>query len=75
MKILSSSVEVLLLMSAMAAYASDDMSIYFDRLQTSWPMDHTGGQLQMQTNDLATGLGTNWFNVAGSDQTNQMASR
>jgi hypothetical protein len=29
--------------------------------------------LQAQTNSLAAGLGTNWSNVAGSAQTNQMA--
>ena len=39
-----------------------------DQLQFSWPADHTGWQLQAQTN----GLGTNWVNVAGSLPTNQM---
>ena len=29
----------------------------------SWPWDHTGWRLQAQTNSLAIGLGTNWFNV------------
>ena len=43
------------------------------QLQISWPADHTGWQLQSQTNNLATGLGTNWVNVTGSDQTNQKA--
>jgi hypothetical protein len=38
------------------------------QLQFSWPADHTGWQLQAQTN----GLGTNWVNVAGSLPTNQM---
>jgi hypothetical protein len=28
--------------------------------------------LQAQTNNLTAGLGTNWVNVTGSDQTNQM---
>jgi aryl-phospho-beta-D-glucosidase BglC (GH1 family) len=42
------------------------------QLQISWPADHTGWQLQSQTNNLASGLGTNWVNVTGSDQTNQM---
>ena len=41
-------------------------------LQISWPTDHTGWQLQSQTNNLTNGLGTNWVNVAGSTQTNQM---
>jgi len=42
------------------------------QLQISWPADHTGWQLQSQTNDFTTGLGTNWVNMTGSDQTNQM---
>ena len=43
------------------------------QLLFGWPADHTGWQLQSQTNNLATGLGTNWVNVTGSDQTNQKA--
>ena len=42
------------------------------QLQISWPADHTGWQLQAQTNNLATGLGTNWVNVSSSAQTNQV---
>ena len=38
------------------------------QFQISWPADHTGWQLQAQTNDL----GTNWVNVSASTQTNQM---
>jgi hypothetical protein len=38
------------------------------QLQISWPTDHTGWQLQAQTNNL----GTNWVNVSASAQTNQM---
>jgi hypothetical protein len=41
-------------------------------LTLSWPLDHTGFRLQAQTNDLATGLGTNWVDVAGSTTTNQV---
>jgi len=41
-----------------------------NQLQFNWPADHTGWQLQSQTNSLAAGLGTNWVNVAGSAQTN-----
>jgi hypothetical protein len=40
------------------------------QLQISWPTDHTGWQLQAQTNTLTSG---NWVNVPGSMQTNQMA--
>jgi hypothetical protein len=43
------------------------------QLQISWPADHTGWQLQSQTNNLTSGLGTNWVNVAGSAQTNQVS--
>jgi hypothetical protein len=38
----------------------------------SWPTDHTGWQLQSQTNSLGAGLGTNWAYVPGSDSTNQV---
>lgn len=38
----------------------------------SWPMDHTGWRLQAQTNSATSGLGTNWFDVAGSSQTNNV---
>lgn len=43
------------------------------QIQFSWPDDHTGWRLEMQTNSANTGLGTNWVNVAGSDQTNQVS--
>ena len=36
------------------------------QLQLSWPQDHLGWRLQIQTNDLASGLGTNWFTVPNS---------
>jgi hypothetical protein len=38
----------------------------------SWPADHRGWLLQVQTNSLNTGLGTNWSNIAGSGMTNQV---
>ena len=41
-------------------------------LTLAWPSDHTGWRLQTQTNPLATGLTTNWFDVAGATTTNQM---
>lgn len=43
-----------------------------DTLALSWPADHIGWQLQVQTNALGIGLGTNWVDVAGSITTNQM---
>jgi hypothetical protein len=45
-----------------------------NQLRISWPLDHTGWQLQAQTNSLALGLGTNWSNVTGSDQTNHVSA-
>jgi autotransporter-associated beta strand protein len=41
-------------------------------LMLSWPTDHTGWYLQVQTNSLGAGLGTNWADVAGSSTTNQV---
>jgi autotransporter-associated beta strand protein len=41
-------------------------------LTLTWPADHTGWRLQVQTNTLASGLGTNWSDVAGSTGTNQV---
>lgn len=51
------------------------MSVVLDgsNLQMSWPADHLGWRLQVQTNDLATGLAPNWFDVAGSTATNTMS--
>jgi hypothetical protein len=40
-----------------------------NQFQVSWPLDHTGWRLQMQTNLL----GTNWFTVPGATVTNCMA--
>jgi len=33
----------------------------------SWPADHLGWRLQVQTNTLGGGLGTNWVTLPGSD--------
>ena len=43
-----------------------------NQLQLNWPQDHTGWQLQAQTNSLAVGLNTNWNTIAGSTETNQI---
>jgi hypothetical protein len=40
------------------------------QLQLDWPTDHTGWRLEVQTNSLATGLGTNWATVLNSTGTN-----
>jgi fibronectin type 3 domain-containing protein len=42
------------------------------QLQLSWPQDHLGWQLQIQTNSLNVGLGANWVNVPNSTTTNQI---
>jgi len=41
-------------------------------LSLTWPADHTGWRLQVQTNGLGQGLSTNWFDVSGSTTTNQI---
>lgn len=42
-----------------------------NQLTLSWPVDHTGWRLQVQTNTLAQGLGNNWVEVPNSTTTNQ----
>ena len=37
-----------------------------NQLQLSWPQDHLGWRLQVQTNGLSSGLGTNWVTVPNS---------
>jgi hypothetical protein len=43
-----------------------------NQFELNWPADHTGWLLQSQTNSLPAGLGTNWVNIAGSEQTNRV---
>lgn len=42
-------------------------SVTGNTLTLSWPADHQGWQLQVQTNNLNSGLGTNWFTIPGSE--------
>lgn len=42
-------------------------------LTLSWPLDHTGWNLQAQTNAPGRGIGTNWSVVPGSSSVNQLA--
>jgi hypothetical protein len=44
-----------------------------NNLTLNWPSDHIGWQLQVQTNSIGQGLGTNWVDVSGSTTTNQMS--
>lgn len=52
------------------AVASNPTNITFSAsggtLALSWPTDHLGWILQVQTNALSVGLKTNWFDVPGS---------
>jgi hypothetical protein len=41
------------------------------QLIVSWPADHIGWRLQVQTGALTSGLGTNWTDVPGVALTNQ----
>jgi hypothetical protein len=41
------------------------------QLQLVWPADHTGWELQVQTNALNIGLQTNWVTTSGTAATNQ----
>jgi fibronectin-binding autotransporter adhesin len=41
-------------------------------LTLSWPADHTGWTLQVQTNSLSVGLSSNWSDVPGSTATNSV---
>jgi len=40
------------------------------QMQLSWPQDHLGWRLQIQTNLLSTGLSTNWVTVENSTNVN-----
>ncbi len=39
-------------------------------LELSWPADHIGWRLQVQTNSLSTGLGNNWVDVPNTGTVN-----
>ncbi|MGH7980115.1 MAG: LamG-like jellyroll fold domain-containing protein, partial [Limisphaerales bacterium] len=47
-------------------------SVVNNQLNLSWPADHTGWQLQAQTNNLSVGISTNWVNVSGTTSTNKV---
>lgn len=47
-------------------------SVSGNQLTLSWPADHTGWELQAQTNGLGAGLGANWVPVTGSTTVNQL---
>ena len=43
-------------------------------IQFSWPADHIGWRVQVQTNPSNAGLGTNWVDVPNSNMTNQFTA-
>ena len=51
-----------------AAYPTNLTStVNGSQLVLSWPADHAGWHLQVQTNPVTVGLGTNWVTIPGSD--------
>jgi hypothetical protein len=48
------------------------LQVTANSLTLSWPSDHLGWRLQVQTNNLTQGLGTNWVDVFGATTTNQL---
>lgn len=50
-----------------------NFSVNGAQIQFTWLQDHTGWTLQMQTNSLGNGIGTNWVPVPASMITNQIA--
>lgn len=47
-----------------------DFQVTGDELRISWPPDHRGWTLQVQTNTVNVGIGTNWVAVPGSTLSN-----
>jgi hypothetical protein len=48
-----------------------DFIVVGPQVQLTWPQDHTGWTLEVQTNSLNAGLGTNWVKDPASPMTNQ----
>jgi autotransporter-associated beta strand protein len=66
--------QIVLTNVAVVATTSPQISVTpgSQQFQFAWPATHTGWRLEVQTNSLAAGLGTNWFTVPGSTTTNQV---
>ena len=47
-------------------------SVSGGQLTLSWPADHTGWELQVQTNGLAVGISTNWTPIPSSTTVNSV---
>jgi autotransporter-associated beta strand protein len=68
---LDGSIKVLSLISSVNTGSTNiTATVSGNTLTLSWPADHTGWRLQVQTNTLGTGLNTNWSTVAGSTSVN-----
>jgi hypothetical protein len=50
-----------------------NFSINGGQIQFNWPLDHLGWQMEIQTNTLNAGLGTNWVVAPNSNLTNQFS--
>jgi autotransporter-associated beta strand protein len=62
---------VLSVVPAVATNPTNIVAVFSGGVLTlSWPADHTGWRLQVQTNSLDTGLGTSWFDVPEAAITN-----
>jgi hypothetical protein len=61
-------------LSVVQTVATNPTNILFSvsggNLNLSWPADHLGWSLQVQTNSLAQGLGANWVTVPNSSAVN-----
>jgi hypothetical protein len=53
-----------------ASPATITLAVSAGRLMLSWPVIWTGLHVQVQTNSLMTGLGTNWVTISGTDGAN-----
>lgn len=49
-------------------------SVSGNQLTLSWPTDHTGWRLQVQTNSSTVGLSSNWVTVPGSTSVNSVTA-
>jgi hypothetical protein len=47
-------------------------SVANNQLTLSWPADHIGWELQVQTNTVSSGLGTNWVPITSSTNVDQV---
>ena len=43
-----------------------------NQMQLSWPQNHLGWRLEIETNSLSAGLGANWFTVPNSTNVDQI---